>query len=407
MSYIYSNKIQYEDSSNLDAFGRLRTSNVTSLLEYKHTHDKLSLIIDEVVSGAGATSSFNPTYSEVNMSVTNNNEYVIRQGKSRGIYQPGKGQIIETSFSNFSLETNVIKRVGYFTSTSVAPYNSTFDGIFLESNGVTNTISFQIWSSGTNILTSNTTSWLTTDYDVSLIDWDKTQLMTIDFQWLGVGRVRFGLVIDGLFKLFATNSGSNNLFNVYMKSPNQPIRYEIRSSGGSGSFNMICAQISLEGTINNLQKSVFIDNFTARTLATAGTKYPLIGYRINTNYSGTNITLSDIQTLNITSPSKADFYVTVELNPVLSATPAFNNITNSAVDYALGTGAQTVTTSGHRIAGFLGSGAAIQVDSFEFKDNVLRPGIKINGTQDEVWICIVASLNNQDLRTAINLSYFE
>ena len=204
-----------------------------------------------------------------------------------------------------------------------------------------------------------------------------------------------------------TNSGTNNLDNVYMKSPNQPVRYEIRSSGGSGNLNMICAQISLEGTINSLQKSVFIDNFTTRTLPTAGTKYPIIGYRINSNYAGVNITLSDIQTINITSPSKADFYVTVELNPTISGTATFSNISNTPVDFALGTGAQTVTTSGHRIAGFIGSGSSIQVDSFQFQDNMLRPGIKVDGTADQVWICIVASLNSQDFRTAINLSYFE
>jgi len=407
MSYIYSNKIQYDDSSNLDAFGRLRTSNVTSLLEYKHVYDKLPLLMDELVSGVGASSSHNATYSQVVMSVTNNNEYVIRQGKSRGIYQPGKGQIFEASIGRFDIQTNVIKRVGYYNTTTSAPYNSSFDGFFLESNGVTNAITFQIWSSGTNILTATTSSWLTTDYDVTLIDWSKTQLMIVDFQWLGVGRVRFGVVIDGVTRVFVTNTGANNLTNVYMKSPNQPIRYEIRSSGGSGTLNMICSQVSLEGTINSLQKSVFIDNFTVRTLPTAGTKYPLIGYRVNSAYQGVNITLSDIQSLNVTSPSKADFYVTVELNPVLSATPAFTNITNTPVDYALGTGAQTVTTSGHRIAGFLGSGNSIQVDSFQFQDNMLRPGIGINGTQDQIWICIVASLNNQDLRTAINLSYFE
>jgi hypothetical protein len=407
MSFIYSNKLQFDDTPNLDAFGRLRTSNVTSLLEYKHTFDKQPLLIDEIVNGAGATSSHNPTYSQVEMSVTNSGEYVIRQSKSRGIYQPGKGQIFEASIGNFQLETDVIKRVGYFSSTTSAPYNSGFDGFFLESNGPLDEISFQIYARGNLILSAPTSTWSSSELDPSSIDWSKTQLLLVDFQWLGVGRLRFCLVFDGIPIVFVTNSGTNNLTTVYMKSPNQPVRYEIRSSGGTGTFNMICSQVSLEGTINSIQKSVFIDNFTVRTLATAGTKYPLIGYRINSNYAGVNITLSDIQTLNITSPSKADFYVTVELNPVLSATPTFNNITNSPVDYALGTGAQTVTTSGHRIAGFLGSGAAIQVDSFEFKDNVLRPGTGINGTADQVWICVVASLNNQDLRTAINISYFE
>jgi hypothetical protein len=170
---------------------------------------------------------------------------------------------------------------------------------------------------------------------------------------------------------------------------------------------MICAQISLEGTINSLQKSVYVDNFTARTLATAGTKYPLIGYRINSKYAGVNITLSDIQTLNITNPSKADYYVTVELNPTISGSVTFSNVTNTPVDYALGTGAQTVTTSGHRISGFIASGSSPQVDSFQFQDNMLRPGVRVDGTADEIWICVVASLGSQDLRTAINLSYFE
>lgn len=89
MSFIYNNEIQYSDSSNLDAFGRLRTSNVTSLLEYKHTYDKLPLVIDEITAGT-ATSVFDSSNSQVVMSVSANNSYVIRQGKSRGIYQPVK-----------------------------------------------------------------------------------------------------------------------------------------------------------------------------------------------------------------------------------------------------------------------------------------------------------------------------
>jgi len=184
------------------------------------------------------------------MSVSTTNDYVIRQGVARGIYQPGKGQIFEASFSNFQLQTNVIKRVGYFTTSSTAPYNSVVDGFLLESNGQTNTISFQIWQSGVTTYSAATSSWLTTDYDVTNINWSKTQLMFVDFQWLGVGRVRFGLVIDGQFKLFTAGTGTNNLNNVYMKSPNQPIRYEIRSvsGGAAGTLNMICSQISLEGS---------------------------------------------------------------------------------------------------------------------------------------------------------------
>ena len=346
---------------------------------------------------------------QVVMSVSTKNSYVIRQGKSRGIYQPGKGQLFEASFSNFQIETGIIKRIGYFNSTTTAPYDSSFDGFFLESNGDNNLISFQIWKSGTNILSATTNTWLTSDYDVNNISWTRTQLMFTDFQWLGVGRVRFGLVIDGLVKTFVTKSGSNDLPYVYMKSPNQPVRYELRQLVDSvtGTLNMICSQISLEGSVNNLQKSASILAFTPQTKATQNIKYPLIGYRLNSTYNGANITLSDIQVMNTTTPSKADYYITIELNPRLSTSAnTFNNISDTPIDYSIATG-QTVTSSGHILASFLGSGSSPQVDSFQFKDNMLRPGINVDGSIDEVWICVSSPSNSQDYRSIVNLSYFD
>jgi hypothetical protein len=286
------------------------------------------------------------------------------------------------------------------------PYNSIYDGMVLESNGQTNKISFQIWKSGTTIYSADTTSWSTTDYNVSSIDWSKSQLMFIDFQWLGVGRTRFGLVLDGNVKIFTTYTAANNINTVYMTAPNQPIRYDIRQVGaGSGRLNMICSQVSLEGTVNNLQRSLGIPKFTPTTLTTGGVKYPIIGYRIREGYEGVNITLSDVQSINTTNPSKSDFYITVELNPTLSSPATFTGVTDTGVAYSFSTG-QTVTSDGYVLATFLGSGSSPQVDNFEFKDNVIRPGIKINGTHDEIWICAVSDGSNQTIRSAINLSYF-
>lgn len=405
MSFIYNNEIKYSDSPNLDAFGRLRTSNITSLLEYKHTFDKLPLVISEVTAGT-ATSIFDLSNSQIIMTTSSNNDYVIRQGKSRGIYQPGKGQLIEASFSNFQIQTNVIKRVGYFTTTTSAPYNSLLDGFFLESNGQNNTISFQVWHSGATVISATTSTWLTNDFNVSQIDWTKTQLMFTDFQWLGVGRIRFGLVLSGSVKTFVTYTAANNLSTVHMRSPNQPIRYEIRQVGaGSGTLNMICAQVSLEGSINALQRSLGIPAFTNSVATTAGVKYPMIGYRLNQGYEGVNITLSDVQSINTTNPSKSDFYITIELNPTLSSSATFTGVTNSGVAYSIPTG-QSITTSGYVLATFLGAGSGTQVDNFQFQDNMIRPGTNVNGTYDEVWICVVSEGNNQTYRSAINLSYY-
>lgn len=400
MSYTYSNEIKYADTGDLDAFGRLRVSSVTSLIEIKHVYNNLPLLVDQKIGGSGSAVWSSPN-SEVVMSVSTTGDYVIRQSKSRGIYQPGKSQIMEASFGNIELETGVIKRVGYFSTITTAPYNSGFDGYFLESDGTS--ITFQIWHNGTLVHSGDSSTWFTTDYDFSLLDLTKTQLMVTDFQWLGVGRVRFGMVVDGTFRLFDAHTGTNSLSKVYMKSPNQPIRYEIRSTGGSGTFNMICSQVSLEGTINNLQQSTIIDGFEQVTCGAGNATYPILGYRLNSGYSGANITLSDIQTLCGTA---TDYLVSIQLNPTLSAPGTFTNITNTPVDSALGNGIITVTTPGTIIAEFIGSGTSPQVDTFEFKDNILRPGIGIDGYQDEVWICIKTIANNQKYRTVTNLSFF-
>ncbi len=146
------------------AFGRLRTAAVTNLLDIKHVYDKNPLQISEVTAGT-ATSVFNQQFARVRMSTSANNDLVIRQSKTHPIYQPGKSQLFEGSFSNFQIETNVIKRVGCFTSTTGTPYNSVFDGFFLESNGVTSAVTFNIYLSGSCTYSANSTTWASTQFN--------------------------------------------------------------------------------------------------------------------------------------------------------------------------------------------------------------------------------------------------
>jgi len=230
MSFIFNNSIKYSDGPNMDAFGRLRTAAVQNLLDIKHVYDKNPLQISEVTAGT-ATSVFDQQYARVRMSTSANNDLVVRQTKTNPIYQPGKSQLFEGSFSNFQIETNVIKRVGCFTSTSGSPYNSVFDGFFLESNGVTSAITFNIYLSGSCTYSANTTTWDSTEFNPTNFDWSKTNLMTVDYQWLGVGRMRFGMVLSGQTIYFLDYTAANNIPTVYMSTPNQPNRYEIRQVG--------------------------------------------------------------------------------------------------------------------------------------------------------------------------------
>jgi len=401
MSYIFNNQIAYSDSVNLDAFGRLRVSETTSLLELKYDQDKLPNQVDEVVSGS-ASSTLDPTNACVIMSVSNTGGYVIRQSKERAIYQPGKSQLCEFSFSDFELSSNVIKRVGYFSSTTAATYDSQFDGFFLESNGVNNKISFQIWKTGTLVLSAATDTWDSSQIDPSTINWSKTNLMVVDFQWLGVGRVRFGMNLSGSTYVFKTNSGVNNLDDVYMTSPDQPIRYEIRSSGGTGSFHQICSAINDEGTRNTIKRTGSVSQTTVTTLATSGTKYPLIGIRPSVTYDQVSIQLTNTQILNT---SNDNFLVTVEINPTISSGMTYLNGNTAEWEYSLGDGGQTVTSDGVIIAGFIGEAGTSALTTIELTETEIKPGRKIDGTIDQLWVCVTPLGANATFLGSTNFTY--
>ena len=59
------------------------------------------------------------------------------------------------------------------------------------------------------------------------IDFTKSQLYVIDFEWLSVGRIRFGFYIFGKIYYCHQISNFNELDEPYMKTANLPIRYEI------------------------------------------------------------------------------------------------------------------------------------------------------------------------------------
>ena len=405
MSFIFNNNISYSDGPNLDAFGRLRTAAVQNLVDIKHVYDKNPLQISEVTAGT-ATSIFNQEYARVRMSTSANNDLVVRQSKTHPIYQPGKSQLFQASFSNFQLETNVIKRVGGFTSTTASTYNSVFDGYFLESNGVTNVISFQIWRSGTTVYSAATTVWDDNGFDPTGINWSNTNLMSVDYQWLGVGRLRFGLDIAGQLFYFTEHNCANNEPNVYMSSPNQPIRYEIRQIGaGSGYFDMICSQVSSEGALNGLYSTIGIQNSTTTDLGTSGTKYPYIGYRLKQDYKSVT---SQYSSLSILNTSNDNYLVTIEYNPTLSVTPSWTDIPNSPFQYSVynGTVTATITSPGHIMTSLIGESGTSALTTIKVDDNQIRVGSNVNGTLDEMWVCITPLSNTATFLGTAEVLYY-
>lgn len=402
MSYIFNNSIKYSDSVNLDAFGRLRVSEVNNIIELKQTDGETSLIVGETTGGS-VTSTFNKTLSKVTMTTSANNSYVIRQSKFWATYQPGKSQFFEASFGNFQLESNIIKRVGMFNSSTASTYNTLLDGLYLESNGVTNEIAFFIQRSGTTVYSAESSTWNSTEFDPTSIDWTKVQLIFIDYQWLGVGRVRFGLNYSGNTIIFAEHTSTNNDTEIYMSYANQPIRYEIRQIGiGSGTFDMICSQISSEGSSNDLFFTTSVPHTTTTTLVTSGTKYPYIGVRLKENSKSVSSNFSDAYILNT---SNDNYLLTLELNPTLSSSPTWTSLDDTPFEYSLQDGSKTITNPGYIISSLIGEAGSSALSSIKFQDNKIKFGSDVDGTKDEMWICITPLGANATFIGTTNLIY--
>ena len=385
----YINAIRYSDSGSLDAFARLRTSFPYTIFDSKQIYDKSPLFWDEVTSGVGATSTHSTTDAATTMAVANNNEYVIRQTKQRFNYQPGKSHLVIMT-GVMSTSVNVIKRIGYFNSSTVAPYTSNIDGVYFENDGSEVSINTAKNGSIDKITQAN---WNVDKMDGNgpsriTIDWTKAQIFFIDFEWLGVGRVRFGLFVNGVPYYVHADNHANLVNSVYMSSPNHSVRYEIRSTGGSGTLMHICSTVQSEGGLdqNGLTFSAGHSNTTSLTTANDTNIYALVGIRLKSTHLNSTIIPKNV---SIAISSASDFRWALLLNPTVAGTFTYTGITNSSVEFATGSGspsANTVTDGTILEMGFVSTKSDyVNVDL----DNAVRIGSTIAGVSDT--LVLVAS----------------
>ena len=82
------------------------------------------------------------------------------------------------------------------------------------------------------------------------LDFSKAQIFALDLEWLGVGRVRCGFVVDGAIRYCHEFNHANNIDSVYMTSAILPVSYSVRNSSAIASpcvFKQICSNVVNEG----------------------------------------------------------------------------------------------------------------------------------------------------------------
>ena len=230
-------------SANFDAFGRLRVSNPTTIFDSKLVYDDQPLYWAEEQTLAGVAGVYDQPNARVTLSVTGVGTSV-RQTRRFFNYQPGKSQLIFQTFNLRGAVAGVTKRVGYFDSTN---------GFVLELASTTAVNFVRRSGSSTTTPPVPQASWNLDPMDGSgpsgvTLDFAQTQILVIDFEWLGVGSARMGFVIDGQI-IYAHRFDCANISPaVYMSTPNLPLRYEIEGTGGgAGSLDCICGTVISEG----------------------------------------------------------------------------------------------------------------------------------------------------------------
>ena len=266
-------------TTQTDAFGRLRVSNPVTVFDAQNRYvDGEQFSSDN--SGSGSV-TYNANSSNFTLSVTGNGDEVIRQAKQVNLYQPGKSLLIMNTFAMNTPTNNLRQRVGYFTAQN---------GIFLEADGTTINIVKRSYTSGSAVDTKVAqASWNGDVFDGTgasgiTLDVSKTQIIWTDIEWLGVGSVRVGFVINGVFYIAHTFHHANSLTDVYMTTASLNCRYEITSTGASGSMRQICSTVISEGGYKPAVAIRSVSNGTVeKRLSSADTLYPLATIRLDPN----------------------------------------------------------------------------------------------------------------------------
>ena len=380
-----------------DAFGRLRTSEPTTVYDSKQLHDALPLFYDDQeISGSGTGSAHSPLKASTTMTVSASTAGTrVRQTFQRYNYQPGKSQLIlcTGNLQDSGGGAGIVSRMGYFDAA---------DGVYMACNE--GALEFRIRSSVTGSPVEEIATQATMNGDPVdgtgpsgvTLDLTKTQIFFTDLEWLGVGTVRVGVVVDGRFILCHSFNHATADASVYMSTPNLPLRYEISNDGTgvASGIQHICSSVISEGGADPTGR-LQVESTGAQgqiNASSSGTVYAVLGIRLKTTHQDTQIDLTGMSMLCTTNDA---FEWLLLYNPVVAGTFTYGDKSNSACQVAQGaTNGSNTVSGGFPIAGGF---ATQRTATTEALNNALRLGASISGVSAEIVLCVRPLANGADI----------
>ena len=231
---------QGPDSGALDAFGRQRFSQPFTLFDSMLRFTKRTDLWDEAVVSSGTTNYLiNESSLELKTTVTSG-DTLLRRSRRYLPYQPGKSLMIMASFVGNEPIDGLVQEIGYFDDNN---------GVILRTNGTS--VQFVVRSNATGTVQENVINQTQWNIDTfAALDFTKANIFIADLEWLGVGRVRCGFVVDGEIRYCHEFNHANNIESVYMTSAMLPASYRLHNSSAIAApavLKQICTSVVSEG----------------------------------------------------------------------------------------------------------------------------------------------------------------
>ena len=267
-------------TAGIDAFGRAQVAHPFTLFDSQHRYAENDRFWTSTVNGATTAHDADASLMNMNVSTTSGSKAIMESRKVFP-YQPGKALEIFATFTMAPAQTNLRQRIGYFGSEN---------GVFIEKDGDTVYMVLRSSSSGSIVETRvaqedwNIDKADGTGFSMVNLDFDKSQIFFTDIEWLGVGTVRTGFVVNGAFIVVHKFHHANSITGTYMTTAALPVRYEIEATGAlsaPATLKHICSTVVSSGGYSLSGKSYTAGRgLSYYTASTAGTYYHLVSIRL-------------------------------------------------------------------------------------------------------------------------------
>ena len=336
-------------AGNVDAFGRQRVAQPFTMFEATNVGKKTDKFF-EVLQG-NAIITHDASKSKTMLTTPAAGDRADFKSKRKIAYQPGKSMLSMLTFRMDTPTDGVIQQVGLLNGT---------DGVTFQANGAGLTMALQ--SSTTATVITPQSEWNIDTMDGNgpsgiILDVTKTQIFFIDIEWLGVGSVRTGFVVNGQLVTTHIFHNANYRTDPYMLTANLPVHYCIDNVSAVGTYTMdfICCAVMSEGGFQASAAGV-TDGTDALVGVGVGVDWVnLASIRLDTAYPNAIVVPAGIDLLNI-SNTNFEWGLFVDATfaaPLSFANSAYSDVVEIAKD------ATVLTGLGSRVdGGYLGGNTA-------------------------------------------------